>query len=264
MTDRPSSPAEVARRALRCLDLTDLSETCSDPAIGSLVAKALDPRGPVAAICVWPQFVSRAAAGVRGSPVRVAAVANFPSGTGDVDRVIDDVNEALEDGAHEIDLVLPFGALRKGDADAAAEMIAAVRDVVDQGRLLKVILETGVLATPALIATASRIAIEAGADFLKTSTGKTAISATPEAAEIMLQEIRKAGRPVGFKASGGIRSAADAALYLDIADRIMGAGWATPRTFRIGASSLYDNLIAVIEGRTGSGTGASSGAGEVY
>jgi deoxyribose-phosphate aldolase len=130
-------------------------------------------------------------------------------------------------------------------------MIAGVRDMVDQGRILKVILETGELTEPALVETASRVAIEAGADFIKTSTGKTAVSATPEAAAIMLEAIRASGRPVGLKPSGGIRTLSDAALYLGLADRIMGAEWATPRTFRIGASSVYDALIAAIEGRSG-------------
>jgi deoxyribose-phosphate aldolase len=240
----------TAQRALRCLDLTDLNETCTDHAIDALCRKAMDPRGPVAAVCVWPQFVSRARDALRGSPVRIATVVNFPAGGEDVSRVTDDVQEALGDGANEIDLVLPYEAVRRGDLGIASEMVAAVRDMIEQGRLLKVILETGQLADPALIGTASRISIEAGADFIKTSTGKTPVSATPEAAEIMLNVIKASGRPVGLKASGGIRTTQDAALYLDLTDRIMGAGWATPNTFRIGASSLYDALIATIEGQT--------------
>jgi deoxyribose-phosphate aldolase len=128
-------------------------------------------------------------------------------------------------------------------------MVASVRDVVDGGRLLKVILETGELVEPALIESASRVAIEAGADFIKTSTGKTPILATPQAAEIMLNAIKASGKPVGLKPSGGIRTVEDAGLYLGLADRIMGPGWATPQTFRIGASSVYDALIAAIEDR---------------
>ena len=102
-----------------------------------------------------------------------------------------------------------------------------------------------------LIETASRLAIDAGADFIKTSTGKTPLSATPEAAEIMLKAIKASGKPVGLKPSGGIRTVADAKIYLDLADHIMGPEWVTPRTFRIGASSVYDTLIAAIEGRAG-------------
>jgi deoxyribose-phosphate aldolase len=226
MSDDGSSKTSTARRALRCLDLTDLSESGSGAAIDALCAKALDPRGPVAAVCIWPQFVSRAREALKGSPVHIATVVNFPAGGEDVDRVIDDLHEALGDGANEIDLVLPYKAVLRGDLRRAAEMVSAVRDVVDQGRLLKVILETGELREPALIETASRIAIEAGADFIKTSTGKTPVSATPEAAEIMLEAIKASGRPVGLKPSGGIRTVEDAGLYLDLADRIMGQGWA--------------------------------------
>ncbi len=245
------SDETVAIRALRSLDLTDLTDTCTDQAIDALCKKALDPRGPVAAVCVWPQFVKRAQENLRGSSVRIATVVNFPAGGEDVSRVTDDTQEALSDGASEIDLVLPYEAVRRGDLAVAVEMVEAVRELVDQGRLLKVILETGELKDPTLIETASRIAIEAGADFIKTSTGKTPVSATPEAAGIMLDAIKASGRSVGLKPSGGIRTLADAKNYLDLADRIMGQGWATPQTFRIGASSVYDALIAAIEGRAG-------------
>jgi deoxyribose-phosphate aldolase len=245
------SDVQNATRALRSLDLTDLTDTCTDQAIDALCKKALDPRGPVAAVCVWPQFVKRAQANLKGSPVRIATVVNFPAGGEDVSRVVDDTQEALSDGANEIDLVLPYKALRRGDIAVATEMVEAVRDLVDGDRLLKVILETGELQDPKLIEAASRIAIEAGADFIKTSTGKTPLSATPEAAEIMLNAIKASGRPVGLKPSGGIRTVEDAKTYLDLADRIMGQGWATPKTFRIGASSVYDTLIAAIEGKTG-------------
>ncbi len=245
------SDVQTAQRALRSLDLTDLTETCTDQAIDALCRKALDPRGPVAAVCVWPQFVKRAQESLKGSSVRIATVVNFPAGGEDVGRVTDDVQEALSDGANEIDLVLPYGAVRRGDLAAATEMVEAVRELVDGDRLLKVILETGELKDAALIETASRIAIESGADFIKTSTGKTPVSATPEAAEIMLNAIKASDKPVGLKPSGGIRTVADAKVYLDLADRILGQGWATPRTFRIGASSVYDALIAAIEGRAG-------------
>jgi deoxyribose-phosphate aldolase len=243
------SDVETAERALRCLDLTDLTDICTDQAIQSLCAKALDPRGPAAAVCVWPQFVDRARDALKGSSVRIATVVNFPAGGEDVGRVTDDILEALGDGANEIDLVLPYEAVRRGDIALASDMVEAVRETVDQNRLLKVILETGELKDPALIDTASRLAIAAGADFIKTSTGKTLVSATPEAAEIMLKAIKASGRPVGLKPSGGIRTLEDARIYLELADRIMGPGWATPKTFRIGASSVYDALIATIEGR---------------
>src|SRR3712207_4818123 len=148
MTDVPASDAAAAQRVLRCLDLTDLSETCTEHAIDALCARALMAHGRVAHICLRPQFVGRARDPLRGSPFHIATVLNVPAGGEDVDRVIDDLNEALGDGAQEVDLVLPYQAVRRGDLDAAIEMVAAVRDVVDQGRLLKVILETGELADP--------------------------------------------------------------------------------------------------------------------
>jgi deoxyribose-phosphate aldolase len=243
------SDVQIAIRALRSLDLTDLTDNCTSSAIDVLCTKARDPRGPVAAVCVWPQFVQQAVEALNGSAVRIATVVNFPAGGEDVARVCDDVEEALADGANEIDLVLPYNALRRGDLAVASEMIEAVREKIDRGRLLKVILETGELVDPALIEKASRLAISAGADFIKTSTGKTPVSATHEAAEIMLNAIKASGRAVGLKPSGGIRTLADAKIYFDLADYIMGAGWTSPQTFRIGASSLYDALIATIEGR---------------
>jgi deoxyribose-phosphate aldolase len=126
-------------------------------------------------------------------------------------------------------------------------MIAAVRGEMAPEMILKVILETGILAEAALIAKASRIAIEAGAHFLKTSTGKTKTGATLPAAETMLHEIKASGRPVGLKISGGIKTLADAMPYLSLAARLMGEDWIKPSTFRIGASALLDDLLATIE-----------------
>lgn len=253
-SDAPSlDPAALARRAIPLLDLTDLSESCSNGAIDALCARALGGEGvpTVAAVCVWPQFAGRAAAALRGSGVRVATVVNFPAGAEDSGRAADDAGEALGDGATEIDLVLPWRALLRGDAAAAREVVEAVREAAD-GRTLKVILETGALGEPARIAEAARLAVAAGADFLKTSTGKappdgrTVPGATPEAATAMLEAIRESGRTVGFKASGGLRAAADAALYLALADRIMGPGWASPATLRLGASALHEALAAAL------------------
>src|SRR4051794_28921296 len=180
------SDAQAARRILQCLDLTDLSESCSEHGTAELCAKAVTPLGPVAAVCVWPQMVSLARTGLQGSPVRIATVVNFPAGEDELDRVCDDIEEALGDGANEIDCVMPYKAFLRGERAAVREFLAGVRDVVDGGRTLKVILETGVLKDAAAIEAASRLVVEAGADFLKTSTGKAAASASPEAAEIML------------------------------------------------------------------------------
>jgi deoxyribose-phosphate aldolase len=239
-----SDMGTVARRALPLLDLTDLGETCTETKIDALCRDA--KAGPVAAICVWPRFITQGARALSGTGIRTATVINFPDGGEDCARATDDTAEALRDGADEIDLVLPYRALKRGDAALARDMVEAVRDVCGTATL-KVILETGELRDPATIRTASRLALEAGADFLKTSTGKSPVSATPEAAEAMLTEIRAGGRPAGLKVSGGLRSVADAAGYLALADRIMGPDWATPKTFRLGASSLFGALMQARE-----------------
>jgi deoxyribose-phosphate aldolase len=241
------SDPDLARRALRCLDLTELSDSCSEHLIDELCRRALTPLGPAAAVCVWPQFVVRARDALEGSPVRVATVINFPRGNKDIEKVVEDAEEAVGDGADEIDCVMPYQAFLRGESALVADLIAGVREVVDGGRTLKVILETSALGAPEKIEAAARLAIESGADFIKTSTGKSRISATPEAAETILAAIRAAGKPVGLKVSGGIRTLESAKIYFDLADRIMGPDWATPKTFRIGASSLYDSLIAAIE-----------------
>lgn len=247
MTDAPqASDGDVARRAMPLLDLTDLSDTCTDASVEALCGKARTSR--VAAVCVWPAFVARCAELIDGSPVRIATVVNFPSGGTDIERTVAETAEALDDGAHEIDLVLPYRAFLAGDTDLAGDMVEAVREICGRA-VLKVILESGAMPDAGRIAEAGRLAIGAGADFLKTSTGKSPVSATPEAAEAMLTVIRESGRPVGFKVSGGLRTVADAGRYLAIADRIMGPGWAGPQTFRIGASSLHDALLAGLGGR---------------
>ena len=239
-----SEAGAVARRALPLLDLTDLGETCTEPRIDALCRDA--KRGGVAAICVWPRFIEQGARALAGTGIRIATVINFPDGGEDCARATDDTAEALRDGADEIDLVLPYRALLRGEAAIARDMVEAVRDTCGSA-ILKVILETGELADPDRIREASRIALEAGADFLKTSTGKSAVSATPEAAEAMLEEIRARGRPAGLKVSGGLRSIADAATYLALADRLMGPAWVSPKTFRLGASSLFAALIQARE-----------------
>lgn len=237
-------PGAVARRALPLLDLTDLGDTCTGTNIDALCRDAR--LGGVAAICVWPHFVSQGARALAGSGIRVATVINFPHGDDDSGRAADDAAEALRDGAREIDLVLPYRALRAGDAAGARDVVEAVRDTC-RDAILKVILETGELGDPETIRAASRLALSAGADFLKTSTGKSPVSATPDAAMAMLDEIRAHGRPAGLKVSGGLRAVADAATYLAVADRIMGPDWASPATFRIGASGLFGALMRARE-----------------
>jgi deoxyribose-phosphate aldolase len=244
-----NDPVPDAKRILALIDLTDLSEECREGAIDNLCRRSVTPFGAVAAVCVWPHFVGQAARLLAGTGVKIATVLNFPSGGDDIERAVADCRETLRDGADEIDLVMPYRAFLAGKTGLAGDMIEAVADELGDTHTLKVILETGVIVEPALIGRASVLAIERGADFLKTSTGKTPVSATPQAAQVMLDTIKALGRPVGFKASGGIRTPAQAAVYLDLADRIMGEAWARPPTFRFGTSQLLEPVIGLLESR---------------
>lgn len=239
--------AELALRALRLLDLTDLSERATETGALVLCARAVAAPGPVAAVCLWPQFVKTARRALRAQPVRIATVINFPAGGSNCSLIESDLSEALADGADEIDLVLPWRAFLAGDVASASEMVAEAKARCGN-KTLKVILETGEYPDQGAVRGASELAIAAGADFIKTSTGKTAISATLDAARTMLEAIKASGRPVGLKPSGGLRTLADAQSYLDLADAVMGAGWATPQTFRFGASGLYGVLADIIAG----------------
>ncbi len=236
--------ARLAAKALTLLDLTNLADDCDSAAIAKLCAKAVTPHGNVAAVCVWPRFVAEARRHLAGTSVKVATVANFPAGGDDANTASAEAARSFADGADEVDVVIPYEQLMAGDERAVERLILATAAHRPPGRRLKTILETGELRTPELIAKAARIAINSGADFVKTSTGKTKVSATPEAARIMLEAIRDAGRPVGIKPSGGIRTLEDAAVYLDLASEIMGPGWVSPATFRFGASGLLDDLLA--------------------
>ncbi|WP_422823639.1 deoxyribose-phosphate aldolase [Variovorax rhizosphaerae] len=237
------NPSEFAF-ALGLIDLTSLNDADTVADIRQLARDAVTPLGTVAALCVFPRFVATAKAelAVLSPGVRVATVANFPHGEDDADGAAREVAAAVAAGADEVDVVLPWRALQSGNETAGRDLVAACRAAVGD-RILKVIIESGCLGTPALIRRASELAIEGGAHFLKTSTGKVAVNATLEAAEIMLRAIRESGRTVGFKAAGGIRTATEASAYLDLARRLMGADWVQPANFRFGASSLRQELL---------------------
>jgi deoxyribose-phosphate aldolase len=196
---------------------------------------------------VYPRFVgtARAALAARGIALPIATVTNFPGGAADPDAAARESAEAVALGADEVDVVFPYRALLAGDERAGRALVAQCRAAVGGARL-KVILETGELREPALIRRASEIAIEAGADFIKTSTGKVAVNATLEAAAVMLAAIREAGRTVGFKAAGGVRTADEAFAYLALAQRELGEGYTAPATFRFGASGLLGSLLATL------------------
>jgi deoxyribose-phosphate aldolase len=245
----------AAQRVLPLIDLTDLDENADEAAIEKLCAKAKTPFGPVAAICVFPRFVPLCKERLAGSTVRIAAVANFPAGAPDVDAAAAETAAAIAAGADEIDLVFPYRAFLAGDRETGKRMVRAARQAC-RGRaggaaLLKVILETGQLGDAAAIRLAAGDAIDAGADFVKTSTGRTEPGATLQAAQAMLEAIAAARRRriwAGFKASGGIRTLAEATPYLGLADRLLGAEFVGPATFRFGASRLLDDVLRAIGG----------------
>lgn len=249
---------ETAKKALSLLDLTDLTDTCDAAAIEKLCAQAQTPFGTTAAICIWPRFVAQARDILgAGHAVKIATVVNFPSGDLAIADVIAETRQAIADGADEIDLVIPYRAFLSGDEAAVTEMVTAVKAACTPPVILKTILETGEIKDAALIRKASDIAIAAGSDFIKTSTGKVAVNATLAAAEIMLTAIRQSGKPVGFKPAGGVRTVGDAEAYLALAASILGEGWATPKTFRFGASGLLGDILSVLGGQSAPSAPAS-------
>ena len=230
-----------ARRAISLVDLTDLTDDCDDDAVAAVCERAR--RFRTAAVCVWPDFVATASRALAGTGVGIATVVNFPSGDERIFSVVGQTERALADGATEIDLVLPYRALVAGAGDRAAAMVDAVRAATAGRALLKVILETGELADRDTIRSAAELAVAGGADFIKTSTGKSAVSATPDAVTTMLQVIAATDRRVGIKPSGGISTADDAERYIGLAEAAMGSDWVDPTTFRFGASGLLTALL---------------------
>lgn len=243
---------QAARQALSMMDLTTLNSTDTPAKVAALCASANTAFGAPAAICVYPELIvsARQALDAQGlTQVKVATVTNFPDGSEDLARAVRETERAVAAGADEVDVVFPYRALMAGNAELGAELVAACKQACGNQAQLKVIIESGELATPALIRQASEICIQAGADFIKTSTGKVPVNATLEAAEIMLSAIRDSGKACGFKAAGGVRSAAEAQAYLQLAADILGQEWVTPAHFRFGASSLLGSLVATLEGK---------------
>lgn len=240
----------AALRALKLMDLTTLNDDDTDQKVIDLCHAAKSAVGNTAAVCIYPRFVPIAKKTLReqGTPdVKVATVTNFPHGNDDIDIAVAETKAAVAYGADEVDVVFPYRALMAGNAEVGFELVkqckAACGDI-----LLKVIIETGELKEEALIKQASEICIKAGADFIKTSTGKVPVNATPEYARMMLEVIRDMGvTNVGFKPAGGVRTAEDAAQYLAMADDILGDSWVDSRHYRFGASSLLTNLLNTLE-----------------
>ena len=251
--------AEVYKFCLSAIDLTTLSCCDSEESVEAMARRAAEfeidyPHlQNVASICVYPPFVETVGLNIDGTPLRITSVAGgFPSSQTFLEVKMLEVAMAIENGADEVDVVINVGKILTGAYDEAANEIEVLRGESD-GATLKVILETGALKTPELIYNASLLAMAAGADFIKTSTGKIDVSATPEAAVVMCKAIKeyheKTGRKVGFKAAGGVRTAEDAALYYTIVKEILGEEWLTTELFRIGASSAANNILSAIEGK---------------
>ena len=237
----------LALRLLPLLDLTRLGEDDTPGRIEALCASAITAHGLPAALCVYPEHITTVRRSLHGTSARVATVVNFPDGGSDAGRAERETRRALAAGADEIDLVLPWRSLRMGDAAAAEAVVRACRNMCTGGSTLKLILETGALGTPELIREACAIGLACGVDFLKTSTGKAPVNATPQAAALMLDAIATDGGRCGFKAAGGIRTLADAAIYLDLVETRLGPDWITPAHFRIGASTLFAELTSALD-----------------
>jgi deoxyribose-phosphate aldolase len=184
---------------------------------------------------------------LEGTGIPVAGVANFPEGDIDIARAVADAREIVEADGTEVDVVFPWRALRDGQSGVGQELVEATRAAIGDKVTLKVILETGELSDPSLIGAAATESIAGGADFLKTSTGKTDHSDTPEAVRLLLQIAQSQSRPVGVKVSGGVRTVDDAAIYLLLAEEIFGADRVNSDLVRIGASSLLDDVLTALE-----------------
>ncbi|WP_125563173.1 deoxyribose-phosphate aldolase [Pseudoalteromonas rubra] len=235
----------VAREVLGLMDLTSLNEQDNEASIIALLDSIRPELGLPAAVCVYPQFVAlcKQELNRRGwTEVKVATVTNFPCGKHSLQQVLTQTREALQAGADEIDLVMPYQQLQAGDPDTPWQYVRSSKQLCGTQAKLKVIIESGALENTQQIAQASDVAILAGADFIKTSTGKVPVNATLEATRVMLERIHVSGKAVGFKAAGGVKSVEQASDYLHLAKEIMGDDWLTTEHFRFGASSLLQDV----------------------
>jgi deoxyribose-phosphate aldolase len=251
-TEQPHQQKHTATRALGLMDLTELGDACRDADVEALCTKAVTEYGNVAAVCVWPAFVPLANRLLAGA-VQVACVVNFPHGQGSPETVAAETAEAVALGAGEIDVVVDWRRVARGETGVVAEQVAAAVRAAD-GRSVKAILETSELSLDD-VRLAAREAAGAGAAFLKTSTGKVAGGASLEAVQVLLDVALEHG--CGVKVSGGVRTVEQAGAYLTLADERAGAAWVTPARFRFGASGLFDAIAAAIDGAPGA-TGSSS------
>lgn len=239
--DNPTS----AKLLLASLDLTSLNDTDTNEQIAEFCRLVDTPYGKPAAVCVYSRFIPTVRENL-GDEMKIATVINFPQGVLDENILEREISQALKLGADELDVVLPYKALLAKDEAGCLSYLHRARELAGKNTL-KIIIESGELKSLAYIRRAAQLCIEAKADFIKTSSGKTPISATPEAANIILETIKASKTDTGFKASGGIRTFADAKNYLVLAQSIMGTSWVNAAHFRIGASSLLKDLLKTIE-----------------
>ena len=250
---------ETLKLCLSLMDLTSLKSQDTISSIEAFVSKVNGfpqafPGHPLpAGICVYPNFVATVKKQLQAPGVRIVAVSGaFPASQSFREVKLLETRMALADGADEIDIVLALNAFLDGDRAAAADEIRVQKALVGD-RTLKVILETGVLKEPERIYDASMLAMESGADFIKTSTGKVEVGATPEAAEAMCRAIRdyarQTGRKVGFKAAGGISTTEQALTYVDIVRETLGSEWLNSGLLRLGVSRLGNHLLSSLSGR---------------
>src|SRR4030088_1913920 len=243
--------------AVRCMDLTTLEGSDTPGKVIALCAKGIrpkpgDPTIPsVAAICVYPARVADAIEHLRGSSVKVASVATaFPSGQSFTSIKVTETEEAVRAGAHEIDMVIDRGAFLAGDYQRVYDEIVAIKEACGNAHL-KLILEVGELGSYDAVRRASILAMAAGAAFLKPPTARVQPAATLPASLVMMESIRdfvrETGRPVGFKAAGGIRTAKQAINYLVLTYETLGPDWMTPDRLRLGASTLLNDVLMQID-----------------
>ena len=240
---------DIAKEAIGLMDLTTLNDDDTDAKVIALCKQAKTAVGSTAAVCIYPRFIpiARKILIEQGSEdVKIATVTNFPHGNDDIAMAVAETKAAVAYGADEVDVVFPYNALKNGNETVGFELVKACKEACGD-ITLKVIIESGELQSPELIKKASEISIDAGADFIKTSTGKVAVNATLEAAEIMLNVIKEKNQKVGFKAAGGVKDVQTAKDYIDLARKILGDDWVSPEHFRFGASSLLNNLLATLD-----------------
>jgi deoxyribose-phosphate aldolase len=248
--------SQVLRKIFGLIDLTSLNSTDFPAKIELMCNKvnAFEEQFPsfpnVAAICVYPNFVSTVKKSLTKNGIEIASVAaGFPSSQTFIDVKVAEAKQAVDNGATEIDIVISVGQFLSGNHQIVSDEISAIKKAIGKTHL-KVILETGALLDPLKIWEASILSMNAGADFIKTSTGKMQPAATIEAAIVMLEAIKafekETGKKIGLKPAGGISSGHDAVMYYTAVEKILGNEWLNPRLFRIGASSLANNLISEV------------------